>query len=702
MDPKPLVLIGAALAACAVFPSTGSAGSAPSFQMLMRPDCLPEPQCGMQVEQAVVRQGRVEIRTTGAELSFDPASGAGVFRQRIGHPRDILRMQIEGEARASARLAYSGPGLAFVEFDAPRLDLRANGDSLFMLHAIRPVRITLCGAIAPAFHASFRANHIVCDEWGGFGLYCSRPALEDRFDPFEPTTAVYDLPADTVLWVAVFPPRPYDWRQSVHEQVVWHWSNQSAYPPDDVLAGWAKVGTIALLQSEVMLWKDWNLGFEPRQGAAEFARVRETLHRHGMRLLVYTSPYYFLRGTRLETAAMNNFENFTNWPPGTATGENIDLFLAEIARLVREHRPDGLYFDGQYTENPAALYLLARRARAIVGESGLLEWHSTNALGPERCSLPPADAYVDFILRGEGHGTLYDDEDYLRFFVSGYHVHNRIGVLCNNAARPTAKLVDRLLAVNGRMHTLAGWLHDGDLVRLTADYRRRLADVSALRERVERQFEQRQATVTARVRLSREEHRAMRSPPTWSEPVLRERFAALDGWRSFASTRNTAPFEPGPDGLRITARASTFAYLSRPLDRRVQGFVVQLRRGTDGGASWGPAAGMRWPQDVLLRVGLRNDGLIQADIAGEQRLGGSVQADEWVWLRARWGRRTGVIETSGDGRTFTMLWSFEHAGRFDEPASHLLVGKVPYHGRPEDFPEPGPVGTCVVRSIEVY
>ena len=138
-----------------------------------------------------------------------------------------------------------------------------------------------------------------------------------------------------------------------------------------------------------MLWKDWNLAFE-RAGAGRVRRARDRPPaRHASSI---TRALYFLRNTPLKHA-FNSFANFTNWPPGTPTGENIEQFMAEIERLLKTHRPDGLYFDGQYIENPAALYALARRTRALLGEDGILEWHSTQALGSELCFLPQADAY---------------------------------------------------------------------------------------------------------------------------------------------------------------------------------------------------------------------------------------------------------------------------------------------------------------------
>lgn len=383
---------------------TSQPAAAPTFQGLMNPASFPEPQFGMRVESADIADQRLQIRTTGAVMEMDLRSGRGIFRQRVGAERGVLAVEIAG-IDGPADVTHRGPGLAFVRH--PAFHLRVNGDSLFMLQARRPLRIVLRRRIDCGFTASWKANHVLFDEWGGFGLYCSQQEIDDAFDPYGDVTARYELPADAVLWIGICPPKPYDWERSLRDNVVWHWSNSAGYPRDDALKAWSREGNIVLLQSEVMLWKDWNLAFQPRLGAAEFARVRGTVHRLGMRFIVYTSPFYFLRGTALESAAMNNFENFRGWPPGRPTGENMGLFLAEIEGLLREHRPDGLYFDGQYSENPAALYALARRSRALVGDGGLLEWHSTSALGPDLCFLPHADAYVDFILRGEGREPLY-------------------------------------------------------------------------------------------------------------------------------------------------------------------------------------------------------------------------------------------------------------------------------------------------------
>jgi len=589
-----------------------------------------------------------------------------------------------------------------VTFTKPDIVIRVNGDSLFMLHTKAPMSVPVERKIEPAWQASFKNNHLLADEWGAFGLYTSMTGSGDGYDPYAGTVATYPLGADDVLWVGVCPPKSYDWEASFRDNVVWHWSNTLGYPDDATLRRFQAAGNIVLLQSEVMLWKDWNLDFVPRLGAEEFSRVRNTLHGLGMRFIVYTSPYYFLRGTPLEPIAFNSFEGFTNWPPGTPSGENMGLFLDAIRTVVAEHRPDGLYFDGQYMENPAALYALARSAREIIGEEGILEWHSTTALGPEGCYLPQADAYVDFILRGEGEAKLYGDLDYLRFFVSGYNINNCTGVLCNNGPETlTRELAERVLAVNARFHTIAGWLDNPDIMNvLQTNYRKRLNP--EYRNEVERNINARQATVAATVTARSAELAALKAGPAWRAPAASYVFSELPGAEAAVSPANTNPFTEDDKTLRITAFAHTYAYFRFPQERNLEGFVIKLKQGTDGGMSWGPGALVRWPGGAQLRVGLRSDGLLQADTLGKQLLAKGHTTTDWMWLRARWLTRSGVIESSTDGEHYERIWSFEHGGMFNERASELLVGKVPFNGEPADHLEPGPAGYCNIAFVETY
>ena len=690
-----------------IFAAAASAAppAAPTYQELMDPSMFPEPQRGMEVESVEVRDDGIRVLTTGADIRLRASQGEVSFGQRIGHERAVASLTT-GVPWQGAEVTHEGPGLARITFEEPRATVRINGDSLFMLHVHEPLTVSVERRIEPAYNATYRTHHLIADEWGAFGVYCSETGIDSHFDPYEETVASYDLPEDAVLWVGVCPPKAYDWERSFDDNVVWHWSNTLGYPPDDVLESWEPLGNIVLLQSEVMLWRDWNLDFVPRLGPEEFARVRETLHDQGMRFIVYTSPYYFLKATSLEDRALNSFEDFQGWPPGTGTGENMGLFMDAITRVMEQHMPDGLYFDGQYTGNPAALYALARSTRELLGENGILEWHSTGALGSGGCYLPHADAYVDFVLRGEGRAAQYADMDYLRFFVSGYNVSNSMGVLCNNSAegRPTPDLTRRLLSVNGRYHTIAGWENSPDVMKvIEEDYQPRLT--AALQAEVDAGCERRQAEVGAKADAARAERAALKAEPEWGEPLLAVEFDEMPEAESLISEHNPDPFTVADGALTVRGAGNTHAFLKLPLEGAVQGFTVRMRLGSDAGQSWGPGVCLVLGSGAKVRIGLRSDGLLQSDILGSQRIGASHQTDkdgEWIWLRVRWLGTVGVFEHSPDGETWERAWTFEHGGALNSDAAALLIGKVPYNGEPQDYSVPGDVGECQFESVQVY
>ncbi len=672
----------------------------PTFQGLMNPQVFPEPQRGLEVVSAAVSGDGLKIVTTGAELLLGP-TGEAVFRQRIGENRDVARIQIHG-VTSTPTLTHTSTGFAFATFVSPKLDLRVNGDSLFMFHAHEPVTIEISRAIEVGFTATYKGNCLILDERGGFGLFSSDPALGDALRPYDQAVAQYTLPADAVLWIGICPPKPYDWERSLTDNVVWHWSMETGYPANEVLAAWAKEGNTVLLQSEVMLWKDWNLAFEPRLGEAEFERVRTTIHNQDMRFIVYTSPYYFLKETPLEPKAMNSFENFktTGFPPGWPHGDNIDLFIDEITKVMANYKPDGLYFDGQYTENVPALYALARRARDVVGENGILEWHSTAALGGGLCFLPQADAYVDFILRGEGRDQKYSNLDYLRYFVSGYNTSNSIGVLCNNGPSPTGELIESLIDTNCRMHTLASWLGDpATMETVHTHYTARLTP--ALRDHVMQKSNERQAQIAERAKARADVLRVLHAPPSWDQPLLAASGDELMQWEPSISPLNPFPFEIQDGVLAITAKASTYAFLTHPLNASPQGFVARMKQGSDGGQSWGPAVCLRWKDGNGLRVGLRSDGLLQIDMNGSQRLFGAHVPGEWLWIRTRWMQHDLIVETSANGSDYQIVRTFNDFEGLDI-AESVSIGKVPYDGSTTDFTDPGPTGACFVGQLSIY
>ncbi len=131
----------------------------------------------------------------------------------------------------------------------------------------------------------------------------------------------------------------------------------------------------------------------------EFRRVRDEVHKNGMKFVVYVSPYY---------------------------SEAPDIF-AELQRILDEYQVDGFYFDG-IADDFRESYRIIRRAREIVGKDRILYvhdslWNSYNVL----VYFPFIDTYADYILRGEGGRLGLGLQDFLRWTISGYNISNAVG-----------------------------------------------------------------------------------------------------------------------------------------------------------------------------------------------------------------------------------------------------------------------------------
>ena len=429
-------------------------------QLLLSSD-FSSAQYGMAVENAAPRDGGVAIRTTGSDFSFEPTHGTLKVSQRLACERSVANVVFPPGSLAGLKIEGSESGSVLLSAGHGRLKLRINADSLVMLQSSEPLTLTFSISFRPAVVRQFAGNVMFLDEYGVFGAYPAtgpEPVLTVSKDH----SVRYELAAGQILWLSAGPPRPYRWEQSFRDRVIWHWSKETGYPSDSEIETWSRFGNLLLQQSEVMMWKDWSLRFIPRNGVEEFQRVIDTCRRFGIRNYVYTSPFYFLTGTGLESKAMNSFENFKGFSPGDGRGLNWPLFVEEIRRVVQEYRPAGLYFDGMY-DNVVRTYIVARKARGIVGDDGILEYHATIGEGPNRATppggglfLPQIDTYFDFILRGEGQHDAYKKAEFLRYTVSTYNNSNSIGVLCNNYNHKLdAPLIEKLLDNNIRLHVIA-------------------------------------------------------------------------------------------------------------------------------------------------------------------------------------------------------------------------------------------------------
>ncbi len=673
----------------------------PTFLDLMKPDMFPDAQFGMAVKSSSIAGDKITVTTTGAKVLVDGPSGIVSFTQLIGHKREVAKFKLPTKL-TGGKIVAKGSGFVLMSFAKPGVNIRVNGDSLVLFHTQKPMLVKVLKSIPVAFSPSFWNNHLVCDEWGGFALYCSENALMDQFNPYTRVTAQYDLPADGVVCLGVCPPKPYDWQKSFDTRVTWHWSATNAYPPEENIKSWSKKGNIALLQSEVLLWKDWNLDFVPRLGVGEFERVRKQFHDNGMRFIVYTSPYFFLKDTPQEQNANNSQPGVC---PGAVTdGSNIDSFLPAIRRVMNNLKPDGLYYDGIYCTNPAAQYALARYSRQIVGEKGLLEWHSTMALTQgwgDTCYMPHADAYTDVQLRGEGLNSMYADFNYLRFFISGYNISNVTGVVCDNADHhPTPALQESFLLANTRLHAMVEGA-DQNVVFVPDGWYERLNPT--LKTMVDKGVDTRQAKLVAANAGMTAAITSLEDPKWKPAKTVDYTFDKMPDCEQVVSPADPSPFAIENGEFTISAFSHTHAFLKIPLSAKLDGFEFKVRQDTDQGMHFGPGVGIMWQDGTFVRVVSRPDDRIGIGLYGSDPVFPQKSApSEWLWVRFRWNAWGGLVKTSRDGVNYKTIWQSKEANRLLGETAFVYVGKFTSKGVAIDHTEPGPAGKCEFDYVKLF
>jgi hypothetical protein len=440
----------------------------------------------------------------------------------------------------------------------------------------------------------------------------------------------------------------------------------------------------------------------------------QTAHGLDGRVLVYTSPGFFLQGTPLAAHALNSFDNFRGWPPTVTDGANVGRFVEEIDRLNRETGVDGLYFDGLYVKSVAASYQVMREARRIVGDDGLLMVHCTSNAPGGDVFLPTTDTYANFLLRGEGSAVRYADPDYLRYFVSGYHVSNAFGILCNNNDHPTTpELVDRLLDANARLSFVVAHdtpervqaLRDLYFPQLTPALRPRVeaAAEQAARFGAER-FQERMAARQGRERTP------CRSPDPWPQVFVETFDGGLDPqvWRTYTTPIEGTTLATQNGALVLRAREHTVAYLEMANQRSVFRVQCRLKISEHSGLSWGPAITLMWP-GYFFRVTARADGSFGIDRPGVQDMVGECRADQWYSLRLTLRSSDLICEVgppdggTTNGGTTNALWTEPWRGTgWQGPPSRIIIGKLSLWGDHANHEDPGEWGETWMDDVEIY
>jgi len=372
---------------------------------------------GMGIESARARRGRFTILTPGARVELE-GDGMLNVRQRIGAERDLISCQTPPHLapwrisrRTPFRCKLAGNGL----------DLTIQGDSVLILAPRQNLRLAFEGHFQPHYSQETRGNRLLLDPVGGCGFFGIPPRPTEISKAETPSWSLKcHLARWDELWVSICPPRPLN-QERLHQSISHEGGLEGSYPSGDIIRSAAKHCQIFALHSgwekDAPDWaedppgggyphpKPWETDAHVPANPKEFARVRDHVHKLGMKFVPYLSPYY------------------SNAP---------DVF-AEMKRVLDEYGADGLYFDGWIgvRDDFRAGYRLMRRARAILGDRLLYLHSSTEPFGNCKVYLPFAYAYADFVLSGEAGRYGLGLEEFLRYSVGQHQISNSVGVWCH-------------------------------------------------------------------------------------------------------------------------------------------------------------------------------------------------------------------------------------------------------------------------------
>ncbi len=443
----------------------------------VKPEPLPEGVLmGMGLESADVGPDGFHIVTTGSQ--FRLAHGTISCSQRIPLertvtcitlPDDIGPLTLEGQTDFACKLT------------GRTLDVTVHGDSLLILRAKTPQRVSFRSPLQPEYRASHNGSFLFIDETGGFGIYPTRASGPPMPDTSRSSWRMtWDLAGGEEMWVSVFPPRPYNYQRSfeslAHEGME---EPDRWYPSDDLIEQTARHCKVLTIHSYIFPGGEKAPWLIPRFQPADINRwheVRQKIQGLGMKIIPYFSPFYYKGSLEL------------------TEGGPERTYFDEIRHALDELKVDGIYFDGVSMDFRTS-YRVTRKVRQMIGDDRILYVHcSSDPLGRADIYCPFIDTYADYTLRGEaGRGGL-DRDTFLRYIVGGYNIGNAVGLWCYygstgaagyvNVVPPTED-IDACLAAHARLWRQGMYWSDASVEALAAFDAEYYRKVDALRREYE-------------------------------------------------------------------------------------------------------------------------------------------------------------------------------------------------------------------------
>ena len=387
----------------------------------------------MWVEKVSEDARKIEVVTTGAVFTFNTANQNIDMRQRIDRERDIATWHSSAGLKGLTVLRKSATEVVLAN---ENITLGVQCDSLLMVAPHRETLLQCQSQIGGRWNRLAYGHLLALDDYGGIAANPDIPGGTGRsprlWTGVEPGrvvaggldfSGVYDnqtflssaKPGWRVDWrlspgerlaISVFPPRPFDWKESFH--MTFAIAERSS--PTERFAEWGKYAEVLILwdftqRSWAMSWGRDYVPYD--RELREYVAAAKKAH---MRPIVYMSPYYYYSRDPWE-------------------------IVGQAKKLRDQYGIEGVYYDGLPSSEWLVGYEQIRLTREVFPD-GVIILHTTGhcydggaPLGEASVFIPAIDTYANATYRGElvyGNGR---DWAYPRYVSSQYRKANCIGVM---------------------------------------------------------------------------------------------------------------------------------------------------------------------------------------------------------------------------------------------------------------------------------
>jgi hypothetical protein len=413
----------------------------------------------MQVKSVSNTATGLLVETTGARYTFNVKDSTITAEQFLEKKRVVSTWKL---SQPLANLSVLKKNSKECVLANGNLTAGVQCDGLMVISPQKDLDLTLTSALGGRWNRLIGGNLLVLDDFGGFTVNPALPLGSGRIPRVDVLTQGLDFPGklcDTnflshaqpgwqMKWslspgerlgISVFPPRPFEWKQSFHSNYTLSFSGQQPSVYEKVL----KPNQIDI----ALLWdftvRSWGMQWGPKAIPSDENWLMQHIKAAkaaGMKPLTYFSAYFYY-------------------------SRDPDEYIAELARWKNTYGIEGFYTDGIPDIQWIVAYEEMRMARELFPDGAIIV-HTTGQSsngGPPMALpdifMPCIDTYATATLRGEFvPSSSGDGWPYPQYITSQYRKANCLGILKGDRWKevPQARQDSINLLYNGRARYLDG------------------------------------------------------------------------------------------------------------------------------------------------------------------------------------------------------------------------------------------------------